>query len=105
MIRVLTNFPKRFQNCRYSKLYTTETWKHFCHIHIVHKACPSGSIRFKDKCYKLKIDDPLPLYDAREKCLRLGGDLISFGSEVEQTFVVKYLDRNGLSMDYWIGES
>ena len=71
---------------------------------VVIKTCPGESVRFGDHCYKLKVTDPYPWYDAREVCLNMGGDLLIINSPGQQQFVASFIEKRDATSDYWIGK-
>uniref|UniRef100_A0A2C9KE90 Macrophage mannose receptor 1-like n=1 Tax=Biomphalaria glabrata TaxID=6526 RepID=A0A2C9KE90_BIOGL len=57
---------------------------------------------FNGSCYYLSSHDPMTWYQARQKCLSSGGDLVSILSEDENNFLITWLSRTGGSQ-VWIG--
>lgn len=69
-------------------------------------SCPKGSTMFLNKCFKVKDKTRLSWPDASAACQKMGGNLVSVGSETEQRFLRDLIDgrtRSEVKSDYWTG--
>lgn len=67
------------------------------------KVCPSGSMRFAEKCHKGRGDLREAQMDARERCVTMGGDLLTVLSMAEQMFVSRFIEKQLVPGNYWLG--
>ncbi|KAM4630009.1 lymphocyte antigen 75 isoform 2-T2 [Polymixia lowei] len=66
--------------------------------------CESGSLTFRDKCYKvMKPSPPLTFGAASEKCQSMKGTLVTISDQVEQDFVTTLLLDMPERQNTWIG--